>query len=47
VKLHRKPRDGSYAEVSELGPGDRITDAPAGLGALAVDELLRATETRT
>ena len=40
--VHRSPRSGTDADVFEFRAGDRITGAPAGLGELAVDELLRA-----
>jgi len=43
VVVHRSPRNGSYTDVVQLQAGGRITGAPAGLGELAVDELLRAT----
>ncbi|MEY2513818.1 MAG: hypothetical protein QOJ89_1176, partial [bacterium] len=43
VVVHRSPRAGTYTDVSELRAGGRISGAPAGLGELAVDELLRAT----
>jgi Uma2 family endonuclease len=43
VVVHRTPRAGTYSDVSELRAGGRITGAPAGLGELVVDELLRAT----
>lgn len=40
--VHRAPRDGSYGEVRELRSGERMTDPPAGLPELVVDELLRS-----
>ncbi|MEJ7798329.1 MAG: Uma2 family endonuclease [Solirubrobacteraceae bacterium] len=43
IVVHRAAREGGYSDVRELRAGGQIADPPAGLPALDVDELLRAT----